>query len=173
MLERWGQFYDRIDRGTTGARLGARRPWTVLAWRPSCSSAACRRWRHGHRVRAREDRGEYEVLVEMPPGTSFEESVARGGRSSGQSGGFPRSADLLDGRRQRRPAAGERCGQDHHKLDERERGLAGHQGRHAARLATLPLLKTTVADPEFMQGAPNEAPINVYVRGTTWRRCSA
>ena len=33
------------------------------------------------------------------------------------------------------------------------------------RLKAIPLLKMTVADPEFMQGAPSEAPLNVFVRG--------
>jgi outer membrane protein TolC len=34
-----------------------------------------------------------------------------------------------------------------------------------ARLKELPLLKLTVADPEFMQGAPTQAPLSVYLRG--------
>ncbi len=33
------------------------------------------------------------------------------------------------------------------------------------RLKAIPMLKMTVADPEFMQGAPSEAPLNVFVRG--------
>ena len=34
-----------------------------------------------------------------------------------------------------------------------------------ARLKQIPLLKMTVADPEFMQGAPTQAPLSVYLRG--------
>jgi HAE1 family hydrophobic/amphiphilic exporter-1 len=34
-----------------------------------------------------------------------------------------------------------------------------------ARLKQIPLLKMTVADPEFMQGSPTQAPLSVYLRG--------
>ena len=33
------------------------------------------------------------------------------------------------------------------------------------RLKQIPLLKMTVADPEFMQGSPTQAPLSVYLRG--------
>ena len=49
---------------------------------------------------------------------------------------------------------------------ERERGLVEHQGRRAAaRSRRCRSLKSIVADPEFMQGAPTQAPISVFVRG--------
>ena len=46
-----------------------------------------------------------------------------------------------------------------------ERRLSVLKDDVRARLKQVPLLKLTVADPEFMQGAPSEAPLNVYVRG--------
>ena len=51
------------------------------------------------------------------------------------------------------------------KKHERERGLLALKDDMRTRLKAIPLLKMTVADPEFMQGAPSEAPLNVFVRG--------
>src|SRR5690606_22827293 len=51
------------------------------------------------------------------------------------------------------------------KKRERERGLLAIKADVRQRLAAIPLLKMTVADPEFIQGAPSEAPLNVYLRG--------
>ena len=47
----------------------------------------------------------------------------------------------------------------------RERGLLAIKADARARLADVPLVKATVTDPEFMQGAPSEAPVNIFVRG--------
>ncbi len=51
------------------------------------------------------------------------------------------------------------------KKHERERGLAELKEDIRARLKQMPLLKMTVADPEFMQGAPTQAPLSVFLRG--------
>jgi len=51
------------------------------------------------------------------------------------------------------------------KKYERERGLQAIKADIREQLAAIPLLEITVADPEFMQGAPSEAPLNVYLRG--------
>ena len=51
------------------------------------------------------------------------------------------------------------------KKHERERGLQAIKTDMRQRLTAIPMLKMTVADPEFMQGAPSEAPLNVFVRG--------
>ena len=48
---------------------------------------------------------------------------------------------------------------------ERERGLLAIKAEARQKLAAVPLIKATVTDPEFMQGAPSEAPVNIYVRG--------
>ncbi len=168
MLERWGQFYDRIDRRYHGLLEWAlARPWTVLGvatvvFLSSLSTLAIM----GTEFTPAEDRGQYEVLVEMPPGTSFEESVARMAEVEQQVQAVPEvrqlfstvgvNGDPLQARIQVKTV---------HKL-ERARGLLAIKDDTRQRLATLPLLKVSVADPEFMQGAPNEAPINVYIRGT-------
>ena len=51
------------------------------------------------------------------------------------------------------------------KKHERERGLEQLKDDMRARLKQIPLLKMTVADPEFMQGSPTQAPLSVYLRG--------
>jgi outer membrane protein TolC len=51
------------------------------------------------------------------------------------------------------------------KKTERERGLAAIKNEVRAKLAAMPFVDGKVADPEFMQGAPYEPPINVFVRG--------
>ncbi|MGH9217949.1 MAG: efflux RND transporter permease subunit, partial [Vicinamibacterales bacterium] len=51
------------------------------------------------------------------------------------------------------------------KKHERERGLGELKADVRERLKQIPLLKMTVSDPEFMQGAPTQAPLSVYLRG--------
>ena len=46
----------------------------------------------------------------------------------------------------------------------RARGLERSR-KTCARASSRSLLKMTVADPEFMQGAPTQAPLSVYLRG--------
>jgi outer membrane protein TolC len=48
---------------------------------------------------------------------------------------------------------------------ERQRGLQAIKADARLRVATVPLTKSIVTDPEFMQGAPTEAPLNVFLRG--------
>jgi len=112
-----------------------------------------------------EDRGEFVVNIEVPPGTAFEQTVAhvvevekivrempevRQIFSTVGFEGSPLKASL-------RVKAG--------KKYERERGLEQLKEDMRARLKQIPLLKMTVADPEFMQGAPTQAPLSVYLRG--------
>ena len=51
------------------------------------------------------------------------------------------------------------------KKEERERGIDEIKAQVRAILADIPFVDGKVADPEFMQGAPYEPPINVFVRG--------
>ena len=51
------------------------------------------------------------------------------------------------------------------KRDKRERKLEAIKDDMRKRLAGVPLLKLTVSDPEFMQGAPAQAPLSVFLRG--------
>jgi outer membrane protein TolC len=51
------------------------------------------------------------------------------------------------------------------KKQFRERSIGAIKEHVRARLAAMPFVDGKVADPEFMQGAPYEPPINLYVRG--------
>jgi hypothetical protein len=51
------------------------------------------------------------------------------------------------------------------KKNERTRTLAAIKNEVRAKLTKMPFVDGKVADPEFMQGAPYEPPINVFVRG--------
>jgi outer membrane protein TolC len=51
------------------------------------------------------------------------------------------------------------------KKEVRERGIDEIKAQVRAMLAEIPFVDGKVADPEFMQGAPYEPPINVFVRG--------
>ena len=166
-LERVGGFYDKIDQQyhrLLGWAMG--HPWSVVTaavvvFVASLSTLTI----IGTEFVPAEDRGEFVVNVEAPPGTSFEQTVAyvegvektvkelpevRQIFSTVGFEGSPLKANL-------RVKAG--------KKHERERGLAALKDDMRQRLKVIPLLKMTVADPEFMQGAPTQAPLSVFVRG--------
>jgi HAE1 family hydrophobic/amphiphilic exporter-1 len=166
-LERWGEFYDRIDQ-RYHRLLGwaVEHPWSVVAvalvvFISSLSTLGVL----GTEFVPAEDRGQMEVLVELPPGTSFEQSEAAVGDVETIVRGIPEvrqifstvgvNGDPLKARLQVKLTP---------KL-QRERGLLAIKADARQKLAPVPLLKATVTDPEFMQGAPSEAPINIFVRG--------
>ncbi len=166
-LERWGQFYDRIDQRYHRLLAWAiEHPWKIIATATVVFFASMSTLTIiGTEFVPQEDRGEFVVNVEVPPGTSFEQTVAyvtgveqtvreipevRQIFSTVGVEGNPLKAAL-------RVKAG--------KKFERERGLMALKDDARQRLKQIPLLKMTVADPEFMQGAPSEAPLNVFVRG--------
>lgn len=77
VLEAWGRFYDRIDRQyqrVLGWAVG--RPWSVLAIAATVFLASLSTLLViGTEFVPAEDRGQFEVIAELPPGTSFEQSV--------------------------------------------------------------------------------------------------
>jgi multidrug efflux pump subunit AcrB/outer membrane protein TolC len=166
-LERWGAFYDGIDR-QYHRLLGAavRRPWTVVAiavvvFAASLSTLTVM----GTEFVPQEDRGELMVNIEVPPGTAFERTVEHVASVEAVVRQIPEVRQIFS-----------TVGVDNNPLKaalrvktskkfERERGLAAIKADVRARLKDLPLLKMTVGDPEFMQGAPTQAPLSVYLRG--------
>jgi len=167
LLERWGAFYDRVDAQYHRLLSWAlRRPWTVVTasaviFFGSLGSMAF----IGTEFVPVEDRGELVVNVEAPPGTSFDQSVA-----------YVSALEAIVRQDAEVRQIFSTVGVDNDPLRatlrvrtskkfERERGLADIKADLRARLAEVPLLKMTVADPEFMQGAPSEAPLNIFVRG--------
>ena len=167
VLEAWGRFYDRIDERYRGVLAwSVRRPWAVLGIAAGVFFASLSMLGIiGTEFVPPEDRGQFEINAELPPGTSFEQSVVmvadletrvhelpevRQVFSTVGVNGDPLRANL---RVRTTPKT------------ERERGLIAIKTDTRQRLTTVPLVKAVVSDPEFMQGAPSQAPISVFLRG--------
>ncbi len=166
-LERWGHFYDRIDhRYHRLLGWAIEHPWKIVAtatvvFLASMSTLSI----IGTEFVPMEDRGEFVVNVEVPPGTSFEQTVAYVAEVEQTVKAMPEVRQIfstvgVEGN-PLKAALRVKAG----KKNERDRGLLALKDDMRTRLKAIPLLKMTVADPEFMQGAPSEAPLNVFVRG--------
>jgi hydrophobic/amphiphilic exporter-1 (mainly G- bacteria), HAE1 family len=167
IFEAWGRGYDRLDR-LYHRLLGwaLERPYTVVAtavvvFLASLSTLSV----IGTEFTPEEDRGEFQVLIDLPPGTSFDESVA--GIED-----VERAIQAVPEVRQVFSAVGVRGEVRSSVLrvkttpkQQRARGIAAIKSDVRARLGELPLVDVKVANPEFMQGVPYMAPINIYVRG--------
>ena len=166
-LEGVGGYYDRLDR-QYHRLLGwaVEHPWKIVATATVVFFASMSTLGIiGTEFVPVEDRGEFVVNVEVPPGTSFEQTVAYVAAVEATVKAMPEvrqifSAVGVEGNPMK-AALRVKAGKKH----ERERGLLALKDDMRTRLKAIPLLKLTVADPEFMQGAPAEAPLNVFVRG--------
>ena len=167
MLERWGAFYDRVDqRYHTVLGWSIRRPWAVVALATlvffgSMSTLGVM----GTEFVPVEDRGEFVVNIEAPPGTSFEQSVAYAAQVEALVRQEPEVRQIFSTIGDQGDPLRSNLRIKTTKKFERARGLQAIKRDMRERLATVPLLRLTVADPEFLQGAPSEAPLNVYLRG--------
>ncbi len=167
LLERVGGFYDRIDRHYHGLLGWAmNHPWKIVATAAAVFLASMSTLSViGTEFVPAEDRGEFVVNVEAPPGTSFEQTVAHVDQVEHVVRALPEVRQIFSTvgfegstlKANLRVKAG--------KKHERERGLATLKADMRRRLTTIPLLKMTVADPEMMQGAPTQAPLSVFLRG--------
>lgn len=166
-LERWGTFYDRIDaRYHRLLSWAITNPWKVVAtaavvFLASMSTLGV----IGTEFVPVEDRGEFVVNVEVPPGTSFERTVEYVAEVEKTIKTMPEVRQIfstvgVEGN-PLKAALRVKAGKKH----ERERGLLALKDDMRSRLTAIPMLRMTVADPEFMQGAPSEAPLNVFLRG--------
>lgn len=167
VLEGWGRFYDRIDARYHGVLAWAiERPWKVLGiaaviFLASLSTLGVM----GTEFVPVEDRGQFEVNAELPPGTSFEQSVE-------MIADVERSLQQIPEVRQVFSTVGVNGDPLRANLrikatskSERTRGLRDIKEDTRGRLAAVPMVKAVVTDPEFMQGAPSQAPVSVYLRG--------
>ena len=167
MLEAWGRAYDRVDqRYHRVLGWAIRRPWQVLAiagvvFVASLSTISV----IGTEFVPVEDRGQFEVIAELPPGTSFEQSVEMVAALERQLQSVPEVRQVFSTVGVNRDPLKAILKVKTTPKRARERGLLEIKADARQRVAQVQLVKSTVADPEFMQGAPNEAPINVYLRG--------
>ena len=153
-LERWGAFYDRVDRRYHGL-LGwaVTHPWGVVAaavvvFVVSLSSLTVM----GTEFVPVEDRGEFMVNVEVPPGTSFEQTVTYVAGVETTVRALPEVRQIFStvGFEGNPLKAALRVKTTKKSERPRDRSLGAIKDEIRARLKATPLLKITVADPEFM-----------------------
>jgi HAE1 family hydrophobic/amphiphilic exporter-1 len=167
MFEKWGAAYDALDRkyhSVLGWALA--NPWKTLAaaaiiFFASLSTAAVM----GTEFVPAEDRGEFQVIVELPPGTSFAESVASVAAIERDIQAIPEVLQVFSTVGVNGQVRASNIRVRTTKKTERERGIAAIKDEVRAKLDARPFVDGKVGDPEFMQGAPYEPPINVFVRG--------
>jgi HAE1 family hydrophobic/amphiphilic exporter-1 len=167
LFERMGRGYDKLDRGyhrVLAVALG--HPWKTLAVAAAVFVVSL----SATRVMATEfvpveDRGEFQAIVELPPGTSFEESVATTARVERGILAIPEVSQVFSTVGVNGQVRASNLRVKTTKKDDRKRGIDEIKAQVRAMLADIPFVDGKVADPEFMQGAPYEPPINVFVRG--------
>ncbi len=167
LFERMGRAYDALDRGYHRVLLPAlNHPWKTLGVATIVFVASLATTTvMGTEFVPAEDRGEFQIVVELPPGTSFEESVATIENVERQVRAIPEVTQTFAtvGVNGQVRASNVRVRTT--KKATRERGIGEIKDEVRAMLAQMPFVDGRVGDPEFMQGAPYEPPINVFVRG--------
>jgi hydrophobic/amphiphilic exporter-1 (mainly G- bacteria), HAE1 family len=166
-LERVGHFYDRID-VQYHKLLGwaIEHPLKIVATAVIVFVASLSTFSViGTEFVPAEDRGEFVVNIEAPPGTAFEQTVAHVAEVEKVVKGMPEVRQIFStvGFEGSTLKASLRVKAS--KKHERQRSLEQMKEDMRLRLKQIPLLKMTVADPEFMQGSPTQAPLSVYLRG--------
>jgi multidrug efflux pump subunit AcrB len=112
-----------------------------------------------------EDRGEFQVIVDLPPGVSFDESVREIAKVEREVLATPEVRQVFSTVGVQGEIRKSTLRVQTSRKDERKRGLIEIKADLRRRLAAMPFIEAKVADPEFMQGAPYEPPINLYIRG--------
>ena len=167
LFERWGRAYEALDRKyhtVLGWALG--NPWKTLSaaaviFVASLSTVTLM----GTEFVPVEDRGEFQVIVDLPPGTSFDESVGAVSRIEKDLQAIPEVTQVFSTIGINGQVRSSTIRVKTTKKDQRTRGIGAIKAEVRTRLATMPFVDGKVADPEFMQGAPYEPPINIFVRG--------
>ena len=166
-FDRLGKAYDRLD-AKYHAVLGwaLDRPWATLGIAGSVFVLSLGTLGViGTEFVPVEDRGEFQVIVDLPPGTSFEQSVATIETIERDVKSIPEVRQVFSTVGVNGQVRSSVLRVKTSKKQERERGIGAIKADVRARLAKMPFVDGKVADPEFMQGAPYEPPINVFVRG--------
>jgi hydrophobe/amphiphile efflux-1 (HAE1) family protein len=167
MMEAWGRAYDRLDRVYHHILQWAlSHPYRVLATATAILLASLSTVSIiGTEFMPAEDRGEFNVMVELQPGISFDEAVARVGEVEQAVLAVPEVRQVFSKVGANGDARKTQIQAKTTARDERARGLETIKTELRHTLAGIPFATIRVSDPEFMQGAPVEQPINVYVRG--------
>jgi hydrophobe/amphiphile efflux-1 (HAE1) family protein len=166
-MERVGHFYDRID-----VQYHKLLGWAVehpimivltaaVVFFASLSTLSV----IGTEFVPPDDRGEFVVNIEAPPGTAFEQTVAYVEEVEKVVKAMPETRQIFSTVGFEGSPLKASLNVKAGKIHERKRGLEALKADIRERLKVIPLLKMTVSDPEFMQGAPTQAPLSVYLRG--------
>ena len=167
LLERWGQAYDRLDRQYFKVlRWALTHPFKVvtaaiIVFVASLSTVSL----IGTEFVPNEDRGEFVVMVDLPPGMAFDETVKSVGEVERALLDTPEVRQVFTtvgtGGQMRKSQLRVQTS----RKDERHIKLEDIKADLRTRFKAIPFAEIKVADPEFMEGAPYEPPINLYVRG--------
>jgi hydrophobic/amphiphilic exporter-1 (mainly G- bacteria), HAE1 family len=167
LLERWGHAYDRLDRVYHRVlEWSLDRPWRVLGMAALVFLASLSMLGViGTEFVPKEDRAEFHVLVDLPPGTSFEESVAQVAHIEREVRRTPEVRQVFSTVGLRGEVRSSELTVKTTPKSGRQRTIFAIKAEVRERLARIPFADVKVADPPMMQGTPNEPPINLYVRG--------
>jgi len=113
----------------------------------------------------KEDRAEFHVLVDLPPGTSFDESVARIADVEREIRRTPEVRQVFSTVGLRGEVRSSEVQVKTTPKAGRKRNIQLIKAEIRERLRQLPFVEAKVADPPMMQGTPYQPPINLYVRG--------
>jgi outer membrane protein TolC len=167
LLERWGRAYERLDRQYHRVlRWALAHPIKVVAaatvvFVASLSTLSL----IGTEFVPNEDRGEFVVMVDLPPGLSFDETVKSVSQVEKALLDTPEIRQVFTTVGVAGQTRKSQLRVHTTRKDERTVKLEAIKADLRVRLKAIPFAEIKVADPEFMQGAPYEPPINVYVRG--------
>ena len=167
LLERWGRAYERLDRQYHRVlRWALAHPFKVvgaaaLVFVASLSTLSL----IGTEFVPNEDRGEFVVMVDLPPGLSFDETVKSVSEVEKALLETPEVRQVFTTVGVSGETRKSQIRVHTTRKDERAVKLETIKADLRVRLKAIPFADIKVADPEFMQGAPYEPPINVYVRG--------
>ena len=167
IFERWGQAYDALDRKYHAVlAVALNHPWKTMAaaaliFFGSLGTLGIM----GTEFVPVEDQGEFQVIVDLPPGTSFEESTAAVSRIEQEMRQIPEVRQIFSTVGTNGQVRSSVLRVKTTKVHERERGIGALKEDARARLAKMPFLQAKIADPEFMQGTPYQPPIMIFVRG--------
>ncbi len=167
LLEGWGRAYDRLDRLYHRVLQWAlSRPYRVLAAAVVVFVASLSTlFFMGTEFMPKEDRGEFNLMVDLPPGVSFDEAVKEVAALEQIVSEEPEARQIFTtvgvNGEIRRSQLRVRTTDKH----ERARSLDQIKADLRQKLRDRPFVGIRVSDPPMMQGAPIEQPIMVYVRG--------
>src|SRR5215218_7688867 len=167
LLEKWGHGYDRIDEQYHRVLSTAlNHPWITLSaaaiiFVASLGTLAV----IGTEFVPVEDQGEFQVILDLPPGTSFDQGVATVARAEGELRKIPEVRQIFSTVGLRGEIRSSELQVKTTPKGGRKRSIFDIKAEVRERLRRIPFIEAKVAGPPMLQGTPYQPPINLYVRG--------